>query len=423
MAENQLSNQPIDPDLQRRLKQLRSVPARDPEVVARNEALFVVQVDELLREKGFSPAHSATARKSGIITYIQQLKEKWKMATPMVRMAMTLTAVFVTLFVFLFGGAGMTAYANQNALPGDTLYGIKTGFEQTRLTLARDAADKARLNLAFAERRLDEIARLIEGGRYADISLAVQEYEQYVQSAITALETVAAGDPSSLPELAALVADSLKRYAATLAGMTASLPDNARSELERAIRVSTSAGMRDEIEFTGTVERITTESWTIAGRTLVVTSATEIKGLIIVGDRVKVHAYRDTAGNWILREVEKARSSDDGRDDRSSDDRSDNNSTGEIEFTGIVEQITDSVWVVSGRTLIVTPASEIEGRIRIGDWVEVEAWRDRNGNLILIEIERENSDIMNDNDRYDDDRDDRYDDNDNDRYDDDDDDE
>jgi hypothetical protein len=241
------------------------------------------------------------------------------MATPMVRMAMTLTAVFVTLFVFMFGGAGMTAYANQNALPGDTLYGIKTGFEQTRLTLARDAADKARLNLAFAERRLDEIARLIEGGRYSDIPLAVQEYEQYVQSAIAALETVAAGDPNSLPELAALVADSLKRYAATLAGMTASLPDNARTELERAIRVSTSAGMRDEIEFTGTVERITTESWTISGRTLLLTPATQIKGQIMLGDRVKVHAYQDAAGNWMLREVEPARV-DDRDDDRDDDD-------------------------------------------------------------------------------------------------------
>jgi predicted transcriptional regulator len=267
MLENKLPNQPIDPDLQRRLKQLRSVPARDPQMVARSEVRFVAEVDELLLRNGFSPA----TRLAGISNYYQQWKEKWNMATPKLRTTMTLAAVFITLVVFMFGGAGMTAYASQTALPGDTLYGIKTGFEQTRL------------NLAFAERRLDEIARLIENGRYENIEMAVHEYEGYVQNAIAALETVAAGDPASLPELAAQVADSLKRYAATLSGMIGTLPENARSEVERAIQVSfSSGGFKDEIEITGIVEQITAESWLVAGYTLMLTPSAEIKGEFMV---------------------------------------------------------------------------------------------------------------------------------------------
>jgi hypothetical protein len=393
MFENKLPNQPIDPELQRRLKNLRNVPARDPQMVARSEARFVEQVDELLHEKGFSTANSQAfssanspaSRKPGIIPYIQQLKEKWIMATPKLRMAMTLTAVFATLFVFMFGGAGMTAYANQNALPGDTLYGIKTGFEQTRLTLARDAAGKARLNLAFAERRLDEIARLIESERYTDIGLAVQEYEGYVQSAIASLETVGAGDPASLAELAALVADSLKRYAATLSGMTTALPEGARSELKRAIDVSFSAGgFRDEIEFRGIVEQISPETWVVAGRALLLIPGSEIKGQIAVGDRVKVHAFQDADGNWILREVELTVSDDmeDDMDDDLGDDSDD------FEFSGTVEQITAEAWVIAGRTLLLSSASEIKGNIAIGEQVKVEAWQDASGTWFLDEVER-----------------------------------
>jgi hypothetical protein len=408
MVENNYPNQPIDPDLQRRLKQLRSLPARDPQMVARSEARFVAEVDEYLQEKGFSPAIGAgngaanhtKSRRPGIITNIQQWKEKWKMATPKLRLAMSMAAVFITLVVFMFGGAGMTAYANQNALPGDTLYGIKTGFEQTRLTLARDAADKSRLNLAFAERRLDEIARLIESGRYSDIGLAVQEYEAYVQSAIASLETVAAGDPSSLAELAAQVADSLKRYSATLSGMATTLPESARSELERAIDVSFSAGgTRDEIEFTGIVEQISAETWVVAGRTLTRIPATEIKGQIDVGDQVKVHVYQDTAGNWVLREVELAMDDDSNDDDQSSDDSQD-----EIEFSGTVEQITASSWVVAGRTLTIMSSSEIKGQIVVGDQVKVHSYQDANGNWVLREIEQVDIDDIDDD--FDDDSDD-----------------
>jgi hypothetical protein len=398
MSDKQHPHQPIDPGLQRRLLELRQVPARDPQMVAKSEGRFVAEVDELLHGKGFSSADRATkrapTRKSGPIITIQQWKEKWKMATPKFRMAMTLTAVLIAMVVFMSGGAGMTAYANQNALPGDTLYGIKTGFEQTRLSLARDAADKARLNLDFAERRLDEIARLIESGRYQNIELAVQEYEKYVQSAIASLETVAAGDPSSLPELATLVADSLKRYAATLSGMTGALPEAARSEVERAIQVSfSSGGFKDEIEFSGPVEGITAEYWMVAGRTLWLMPATEIKGAIEVGEQVKVHAFLDTDGNWILREVELAFGDDDGSKDGD-----------EIEFRGPVEGITAEYWVVAGRTLWLMPATEIKGSIEVGEQVKVHAFLDMDGKWILREVELAFDDDDGDDDRSDDDQ-------------------
>jgi len=320
MADNHFSEQPIDPELNRRLKQLRAVPPRDPHVAARAKANFIAEVDEIVKEQGFSD----NSRTAGTTTFYQRWKEKWMMATPRFRTVFTLAAVLVISVVFMFGGAGMTAYASQSALPGDALYSVKTSVEQTRVSLARDAADKAQLNLAFAERRLDEIARLIAGGRYADIATAVQEYEKYVQSAIAALETVAAGDPTGAQELASQVAGLLKRYAETLSGMVNALPDAARSEVERAIQVSnTAGGFKDEIEFVGTVEAINADSWVVSGRTLALSPTSEIKGLITVGSLVKVHAVQDANGNLTLREVELA-DDDDANDNDGINDNDDN---------------------------------------------------------------------------------------------------
>jgi hypothetical protein len=330
MADNHLSEQPVDPELNRRLTRLRAVPPRDPHVAARAKANFIAEVDEIVKEQGFSD----NSRIAGTTTFNQRWKEKWIMATPRFRTVFTLAAAFVTLVVFMFGGAGMTAYASQSALPGDALYGVKTSVEQTRVSLARDAADRAQLNLAFAERRLDEIARLIAGGRYADIATAVQEYEKYVQSAIAALETVAAGDPTGAQELASQVAGLLKRYAETLGGMVNALPDAARNEVERAIQVSnTASGFTDEIEFVGTVEAINADSWMVSGRTFGLIPASEIKGLIMVGSLVKVHALQDANGNLTLREVELADgddanvNDDDGINDND-DDMNDNDDDG-----------------------------------------------------------------------------------------------
>lgn len=415
MTMNGSSQQPIDPELKRRLQQMRDVPPRNPEAAARGKAQFIAEVDEIVKEQGFSNNSQSIIG----TTFFQRWKEKWNMATPRTRMVFTFVTAFVLVAVFLFGGAGMTAYASQSALPGDALYSVKTGVEQTQVNLARDAAEKARLNLAFAERRLDEIARLIDNGRFADIAQAVQEYEKYVQSAIAELETVAAGDPTSAQELASQVALLLNRYAQTLSGMVGALPDTARTEVERAIQVSNTAGnMRGEFEFVGTVEAINAASWVVGGRTLALIAASEIKGGISVGSVVKVHAWEDANGGLVLREVELA-TQDDLDDDlngnfngnANDDDGNMNGNTNgnqngddQEEFTAVVEQIGAGFWVIGGRTLAITAGSEIKGGIDVGDLVKVEFIRDASGNLILREVEIAGDDDANTNDNNDDDR-------------------
>ena len=303
MNNNNAQNE-LDPRLQAMFDAAKDVPARDPEAVARGRAKFVAEVDAM-------PA--TMSQPASNVSGWQQFKN-WLAGTQSnsrQRAALTALVAVVMILAFLFGGAGITAYAARSALPGDALYGVKTGLEQTQASLAGDAARKVELYLGFAERRLDEIARLIAEGRYDDIQLATREYQTYVQLALEAMKDVAAGDPVKATELAGRITDLLTRYSQVLSGMMGNVPDAARTSLEAAIQFSQSEGSAQigqgsEVEFVGFVEQMGSNIWVVSGKSVVITAQTEIKGNIVVGALVKVHATPTADGSLLAREIELA---------------------------------------------------------------------------------------------------------------------
>lgn len=60
------------------------------------------------------------------------------------------------------GAFGGVAAASTNALPGDTLYGLKRGMEDMRLTMAGDESRRGEMYLDLASTRLQEARRLME---------------------------------------------------------------------------------------------------------------------------------------------------------------------------------------------------------------------------------------------------------------------
>lgn len=67
------------------------------------------------------------------------------------------------------GAFGGVAAASSDALPGDTLYGVKRGMEDLKLEMADGDADRGRIYLDQASTRLSEARRLMERTRSGDL--------------------------------------------------------------------------------------------------------------------------------------------------------------------------------------------------------------------------------------------------------------
>lgn len=86
-------------------------------------------------------------------------------------------SVLVALML-VFGAVFGAGQAAADSLPGQFLYEVKLAAEQIRLTLTNDPEARAELNVALAERRLDEIAELVDQGKTPDASVFDRAREQ-----------------------------------------------------------------------------------------------------------------------------------------------------------------------------------------------------------------------------------------------------
>lgn len=140
----------------------------------------------------------------------------------------------------------------------------------------------------------------------------------------------------------------------------------------------TAAGDGEHVEFTGKVESKTAASWVIAGKTVKITAATKIQGDPAVGDTVRVVAEKAADGTLTALEIRKVSSSSGGGDI--------------VEFEGKVESKSTSSWVISGKTVKITPATHIRGNPAVGDTVEVKAQKAADGTLTALVIEKKHGD-------------------------------
>jgi hypothetical protein len=240
MGDKIFQNEGLDPRLEQMLETLRHTPQRNPRAVEAGKARYLAELEKLELPKKQSLAIDLNDWNSRF----KGLKETLGISF---RKPLKATAIIlIMILILLFSGAGATAYAAQSALPGDALYAIKTGIEDTRIHLAADAAFKTELYLGFAEKRLDEIAQLIGEKRYDDITLATKDFDQNIQQALATFQIAAQGDPQRAVALATKITNALTRYASILNGMLVQVPEAVRPELEQAISVSENKGSLDK---------------------------------------------------------------------------------------------------------------------------------------------------------------------------------
>lgn len=94
-------------------------------------------------------------------------------------------AIVLMAIVLLFGSVFGVGQAAAASLPGESLYGLKLATEDARQSLTSDPRASADLNLALAERRMDEVVQLVEQGQTVDAQTA-NRVEQQLTAAIGA---------------------------------------------------------------------------------------------------------------------------------------------------------------------------------------------------------------------------------------------
>jgi hypothetical protein len=152
---------------------------------------------------------------------------------------------------------GVTAMAtlvavSTDARPGDVLYGVKRGTEQTQLALAGDARGQTLLD--FASTRLDELERLSAGADSALVleTLRTMDEQTTEGAAWLAGHAVTAQDPEPLRDLETWTAEQ----GDTLAALAPRLPDDAADEARTSLTLldditTRAAGLRSALDCAG----------------------------------------------------------------------------------------------------------------------------------------------------------------------------
>jgi len=132
---------------------------------------------------------------------------------------------------------------------------------------------------------------------------------------------------------------------------------------------------QDPVEFTGTVESMDSDSWTINGKMVTITSQTVIKGNKHLGKTVLVQAYLQEDGSFTAIQIKPIESGDTGGMEGDT-----------FEFEGIVEAMVGDSWTIGYRIVAITTKTEVDPEIALGDDVKVEGIVDDDGSLIALEM-------------------------------------
>ncbi|GGV17302.1 hypothetical protein GCM10010275_68540 [Streptomyces litmocidini] len=142
-------------------------PQLDPEVKVVQRAQLVAAMEAMLLEgsAAASPTvpeqRTSTGKGSHRASPLRKLR-------PRSRWTKGLAAGGLTVGVAA-GAFGGVAAASSDALPGDSLYGLKRGMEDIKLGMADDDADRGGIYLDQASTRLSEARRLMERGRLGEL--------------------------------------------------------------------------------------------------------------------------------------------------------------------------------------------------------------------------------------------------------------
>ena len=141
----------------------------------------------------------------------------------------------VVIAAMLFGSGIGLKQASASALPGDTLYPVKRAGEEIQLAFSFTPAGDIALIYEFAESRLEEAQTLSEEGRFDDLGIALEGFED----ALSKLEEIALEGEIGTSNLdLAKIQAKHEKHIQLLERVREQVPENARAAIDQAIERS-----------------------------------------------------------------------------------------------------------------------------------------------------------------------------------------
>jgi len=141
--------------------------------------------------------------------------------------------VLVIVMVMLVSTTG--AYAlSYNAQPDSMLYGTKIFFERARITLTPSSTEDIRLEMSYAERRMEELEKMVAAGNERGANRWLREYQRNIEGAGILFEAIPAQETE---ELSVQFQEMLDRQADMMQGMGHGQPSGLSEPIENAYHV------------------------------------------------------------------------------------------------------------------------------------------------------------------------------------------
>jgi len=198
-------------------------------------------------------------------------------------------SLFPLLLLSIMIGSGIIVAVISNwALPGDRLYPLKRAIEDARLELAFTPRQRLELEIAFDEKRLDEIDLLTEKAMSTQV-----DYSAVLTDVNNEGEWIIGGKRVIVTPETEVVGQVNQNIYVTVIGI---LKTNGTIDAERI--------QPREYIFTDKLNSTALNQWLVDGITITVAHDTVIHGSPVIGSQVRVKAFRLPNDQLVARFIE-----------------------------------------------------------------------------------------------------------------------
>ena len=167
-------------------------------------AAFASRSRSVLMERIHQEAAEAVPQSLGFFAWLNRT------FTSMRRLSSPQFAGIAMMMVLAVFTLGAMAARSQDSLPGDTLYMIKLGIEQSRLALTLNSEERVEYHTELAQQRLTEIEDLIAKGDLEALEDAVDSFERQLSLTLSAVQSEAVRNPLAARQQATELRNTLR---------------------------------------------------------------------------------------------------------------------------------------------------------------------------------------------------------------------